>query len=75
MKFRMIQQRLIPFHIHSPTLLRRFGQRVFHYLGIKNLLEEKFKEDEVPDTPAHQPARKIKGLQDLPFLCRPSKVL
>jgi len=40
----------------------------------KKILEEMFKESEVPNTPAHQPAQKIKGLPDLPFLCRPSKV-
>lgn len=33
-------QRLFGF----PNLLRRFGQRVFYYLGIKTLLEEKFKD-------------------------------
>ncbi len=47
------------------NLLRRF-----HYLLRRDFLEEKFKEREVPNTPAHHLAQKYKGLPDLHILCR-----
>jgi hypothetical protein len=41
-----------------------------HYLFRRYFLEEKFKEDVVPNTQTLRPAQKIKSLLDLLFLCR-----
>ncbi len=63
---------LILYILHSPPSLRLPFGRSDRIISVplpcrKKLLEEKFKESEVPNRPAHQPDQKRKGLQTFPF--------